>query len=246
MARLVVQHKDRDPQVYQIVGPVTVIGRGDDTDLLLPDVSVSRSHCSVRRTADGWEIKDMQSSNGTLLNGRKMQCKPLGDGDRIQIGKFLLSFEAPVGEMETNEKARELGDFSLDDERPGFLARLSTLEGPTAQGTSRLDAKSLKAARLAARLAQDAQICTVGLDEMEYSPGEAGISFGGKKGIPVKGMGIGAKVRIAWNGRSHVLVKDGGMMTRVEVNGNKIKSHVLKVGDEITVGKSAFVYKLPR
>ncbi len=243
MAKLVVQHKNREPQVFPLHKRETIIGRGDDTDLLLPDVSVSRRHCCVKESGDGYELRDLKSSNGTLLNGRKMLCKPLNHGDRIQVGKFLLSFESHAGNVEMDQTTRDLEKFHLDDERPGFLARISAIEGPAVQATGRLDAKSLKAARIAARISKDARIYTVGLDEKEYVPGENGISFG-KKGIPVQGLSLGGKVRISWTGKCHLLVKEGGMMTRLEVNGNKVKSHELKIGDELTVGRSAFVYKL--
>jgi pSer/pThr/pTyr-binding forkhead associated (FHA) protein len=243
MAKLVVNLKERDSQVYQLTASVTYIGRGDDAHLLLPDVSVSRRHCCVRQTDDGYELKDMGSSNGTLLNGRKMQCKPIEHGDRIQVGKFLLVFDNPASDTEVTSENQKLEQFNLDDERPGFLARVSAVEGPTAQSTSRLDSKGLKAARIAARLAQDARICTMDLDEKEYTPGDGGIRFGGQ-GLPVKGLGMGAKVRIAWNGKAHILMKEGGLMTRVEINGDRIKSQELKLGDELTIGRSAFVYKL--
>ena len=246
MARLIVEHENRPPQHFPLNRTETFIGRGDDSDLLLPDVSVSRKHCCVRETPDGYELEDLKSANGTLLNGRKMMCKALFHGDdKIQVGKFVLSFEAPAGDMEVARSRRGIDKFSLEDERPAYLARLSAIDGPTAQSTSRLDAKGLKAARIAARMAEDARIVAIGMDEKEYSPGVAGIEFG-KNGIPTKGLGMGAKVRIQWNGKAHVLTKESGMMTRVEVNGEKVKSQELNIGDEITVGRSAFIYRMTK
>jgi pSer/pThr/pTyr-binding forkhead associated (FHA) protein len=53
MAKLIVQHKNRDAQLFHLHKREVIIGRGENTDLLLPDVSVSRRHCSVRQTSDG-------------------------------------------------------------------------------------------------------------------------------------------------------------------------------------------------
>ena len=60
MARLIVEHENRPPQHFPLNRAETFIGRGDDSDLLLPDVSVSRKHCCVRETPDGYELEDLK------------------------------------------------------------------------------------------------------------------------------------------------------------------------------------------
>ena len=141
----------------------------------------------------------------------------------------MLSFEAPAGDMEVARSRRGIDKFSLKMNGQLISPVYRRSMDPTAQSTSRLDAKGLKAARIAARMAEDARIVAIGMDEKEYSPGVAGIEFG-KNGIPAKGLGMGAKVRIQWNGKAHVLTKEGGMMTRVEINGEKSNHKSSKLG----------------
>ena len=69
------------------------IGRADECGLPLMDSSVSRNHAELEKTDSGYLIRDLQSTNGTLVNGSLVQgdCV-LQTGDTIQIGSFLFRF----------------------------------------------------------------------------------------------------------------------------------------------------------
>ena len=71
---------------------VLTIGRDLGAALLLNDVAVSRRHAEVRPAADGYEIADAGSLNGTYVNGRSVEVQLLVDGDEVQIGRFKLAF----------------------------------------------------------------------------------------------------------------------------------------------------------
>jgi transcriptional regulator with AAA-type ATPase domain len=70
----------------------TRIGRTDDCDVVLPDEAVSRSHCIVDATDGGFELVD-RSTNGTWVNGERVQRAVLRDGDDVRIGPFLARFQ---------------------------------------------------------------------------------------------------------------------------------------------------------
>ena len=74
--------------VYTLpVGSETLIGRGDEADLPLGEARVSRSHAVIRVNPDNTVvIEDQGSSNGTFVNGTKVDKRQLEDGDRVQIG----------------------------------------------------------------------------------------------------------------------------------------------------------------
>lgn len=71
---------------------VTTIGRHADADLLLDDVTVSRNHAEVVRTADGMVLRDAGSMNGTYVAGERVDEHTLSTGDEVQIGRFKLIF----------------------------------------------------------------------------------------------------------------------------------------------------------
>lgn len=74
--------------VYTLpVGSETLIGRGDEADLPLGEARVSRRHAVIRVNSDSTVVLDDQgSSNGTFVNGTKVDQRKLEDGDRVQIG----------------------------------------------------------------------------------------------------------------------------------------------------------------
>ncbi|MCX7959523.1 MAG: FHA domain-containing protein, partial [Deltaproteobacteria bacterium] len=66
------------------------IGRLSSVNLKLEDPTVSRVHAQIEATSDGFFIKDMGSSAGTMLNGQKIDKAALNDGDEILLGKTRL------------------------------------------------------------------------------------------------------------------------------------------------------------
>jgi hypothetical protein len=70
-----------------------VIGRGTEADIRLPDTGVSRKHVDVQLEGDGAVVvEDLGSTNGTLVNGRRVGRQPLADGDVIRIGHSVLVY----------------------------------------------------------------------------------------------------------------------------------------------------------
>jgi pSer/pThr/pTyr-binding forkhead associated (FHA) protein len=79
-----------------ITGPIT-IGRASDCDLALEDPMASRKHCHIEPAVegDGWAVSDLESRNGTLVNGKTIdERRALTSGDIITIGKTHITFHA--------------------------------------------------------------------------------------------------------------------------------------------------------
>jgi two-component system, cell cycle response regulator len=69
-----------------------IIGRSTDADLCIEHDSISRQHCRVEATPEGYRIRDLQSTNGTFVNDRKVDVAYLQDGDQIRTGRVILKF----------------------------------------------------------------------------------------------------------------------------------------------------------
>lgn len=75
---------------------VVTVGRDSTNDLCLPDTSVSRFHCSIIREPGGrYVIKDLNSTNGSIVNGIQVDTAPLHHGDEIELGNYRIRFELP-------------------------------------------------------------------------------------------------------------------------------------------------------
>lgn len=75
----------------------STVGRSQDADILLDDISVSRRHAVFTRTDAGVVVKDVGSLNGTYVNRQMVDEQLLQPGDEVQIGKFRLVFYAARG-----------------------------------------------------------------------------------------------------------------------------------------------------
>lgn len=234
MANLIIQRKGKPSRVYQIEYKNTLIGRGKDTQLLLPDISVSRHHARILGENDAFSIQDLGSQNGTTVNGERITTHQLQNGDQIQLGKFMLVFEC-------REAMGGFDDYTLTA-RTGFLERISSLEGEGAASTTQLSKSDLDKVRGAMKIREMATVQSLADPSQQWAPGESGIRFG-ENGIPAKGIG-GGSVAIAWDGKVHVLLKISGLLTTVKINGKSIKKQELKAGDTLQVGKSMFRYEI--
>jgi pSer/pThr/pTyr-binding forkhead associated (FHA) protein len=76
-----------------------VIGRSKSCNLRLPSADASRRHAEVVGVKGSYLLRDLRSTNGTFLNGERIQERQLRPGDRIQIGGDVITFcqvEAPI------------------------------------------------------------------------------------------------------------------------------------------------------
>ena len=71
-----------------------IVGRDPDCDLTIGERSVSRQHAKFDRTSDGFMITDLDSTNGTCVNGVKITSQELRSGDRIRIGGRIFKYIA--------------------------------------------------------------------------------------------------------------------------------------------------------
>jgi len=77
------------------------IGREKDNDLVLSSTDVSRHHAEIVLKGDSIAIIDLQSKNGTYVNGKKIDKSKLKVGDSIQIGSYVLEVDVMRDEAET-------------------------------------------------------------------------------------------------------------------------------------------------
>jgi hypothetical protein len=77
-----------------LTGQSMTIGRSRDCDVIVEDPNISRKHAAVQRSGSSWVIEDLGSTNGVLVNGRRVGApQPLHPGDRIELGTSEIVYD---------------------------------------------------------------------------------------------------------------------------------------------------------
>jgi two-component system cell cycle response regulator len=93
-ARLVILNGGFEGMTYDLSMEEVVIGRNPTTDITLLDEGISREHALILYDEDapGFVVEDLQSTNGTKVNGKRVRSTALAEGDQIQIGQTIFRF----------------------------------------------------------------------------------------------------------------------------------------------------------
>jgi hypothetical protein len=115
MTKLIAQ----DGTEYRITSPVTTIGR-EDCDIVLPDDDlISRRHAKIERQGDQLALVDMNSTNGTFVDGTPVQAPhTLQPGDLIQLGDSTLTVVLETKKSRPTRAMREPPDMATPAQPP--------------------------------------------------------------------------------------------------------------------------------
>ena len=80
-----------DPATFRLPsGSVKTIGRSTGAEFMLDAPLVSRLHCQLSATNDAIQVKDLDSTNGTFVNGKRITSATLRAGDVLKVGRVDL------------------------------------------------------------------------------------------------------------------------------------------------------------
>ncbi len=97
-------------------GQSVTVGRSSKCDIQILNPSVSSIHCEIVDTADGWMVRDLHSTNGTFVNGRRVgDGEVIKDGDEIKVGNVTIRVRMIEG-MLRSEAATEVAAEPVTEE----------------------------------------------------------------------------------------------------------------------------------
>jgi pSer/pThr/pTyr-binding forkhead associated (FHA) protein len=73
-----------------------VIGRGRSADMVIAEPTISRAHAAIGYDDRGFYVQDLGSTNGTLINGVRIDTQPLKNADEIQMGRLIVRVTLPA------------------------------------------------------------------------------------------------------------------------------------------------------
>ena len=96
--KLVVESGKTSQREYILVRDETTIGRASKNDIAISDISMSRHHVAIDKFPEGFRLRDLESGNGTILNGYRIRVAQLRNGDIIEVGSIRFRFEQTGGD----------------------------------------------------------------------------------------------------------------------------------------------------
>ncbi len=151
---------DLPPQVYEIEQEYTHVGRAANNEIPLPYPSISNRHCMLIQSGPEIVLRDLNSSNGTYVNGEIASEVVLRPGDVIQLGTVQMKFEPGVRRPK----------LTKPEEPPPDKARG---ELKTQVGTGALFYQTMKLPSAPARQSRTGKV----KDDSVYVKGESAISY---------------------------------------------------------------------
>ena len=204
------------------------IGRDATCEIVIDNIGASRRHAVVEKTPEGYVLSDLQSHNGTFVNGEKVFHHRLADNDEFFIGKYAFQFEA----LEPVVAVADTGPVHHSAPSPAAMPDM----------TFRLDRKEIDrimglSARGAApqlvQLAPEVEKKSCILEKSYYVIG-ADESAETKAPVLFSPAKAGVLVRTDQGWRAV------GLSRKLKVNGKRAQDVPLQDGDLIQLGKRRF------
>ena len=231
MPKIIIRLPNQKDQKNRFAKNEILIGRGEECDLILPNVSVSRTHAAIRLDREGATITDIGSENGIRVNGVEKKDIRLNSGDELLIGHFSLVF---LGDRQEDKFYRGRAVVYFPKYEPRHVQ-------PTQEKTHKLSIKE------AQRIMREKSIlnsgCVVDHRGRKLFPEANPMTFGGKNAmVHTRGVWVrGAVALLQWNGKQHCMEKKGWWFS-MKINGVAKKTSVLTSKDHIQIGRSTFKY----
>jgi pSer/pThr/pTyr-binding forkhead associated (FHA) protein len=109
MAELQILNSKDQWKTFEVKGPRFLIGRRENCHMVLKDGWISREHTLIMETTPGeFTVKDLQSENGTFVNGTRITESPLNDQDRLRVGRTEMLFLNRKGSSTPRTPSRQI------------------------------------------------------------------------------------------------------------------------------------------
>jgi len=220
--RLTVVFKGKTVERREVDKARFVIGRSRETDLVIDNLGVSRAHTEILFENGAAVLRDLNSNNGTFVNGRRVTKHHLNDGDEIAMGKFLITFQGEERDDEEEEVEPE--------EAKGGGEHTIAIDSRLMEQRQRERASKLKAYLVHGGSDQRR---TIVLDRSVFTIGKASST-----NLRVGGFFTAKKHCIIFRDETSFRLIDTSQKGRTLLNEMSIDDERLKDGDTIRIGRN--------
>lgn len=232
MACLIIREMGQPDRRFELVKELTIVGRGRDAELILPNSGVSKQHLKILHDGQETRIHNISQKNPTLLNGDPVDTATLKTYDHLHISRFTLIYfgnpKNPVGYAFEGKRVQEYPDYNRNSSKNRDDA------------TFKMSAATVQKIAAREHLLRNVKLLS---DEVNITPEKGKITFGKGGDVPIGGWLVtGIAAEVEWTGTAHTLRKIAGFVA-VKVNGEKVKEERdLVIGDSFQIGGTDFRY----
>jgi pSer/pThr/pTyr-binding forkhead associated (FHA) protein len=226
MPEIIVKLGDTIVQRYHFEGDKEVIsiGRARDNDIIVENLSVSRNHARIRFQDQKYVLTDLNSANGSFVNGVKVSKTELTDEDIISIGKHKLHFLDKDGASATGSASSPIDEVDQIDSAPEPV------------GASAGDAGEGPGVLAVTRGKQTNQI-------FRLKPGENSIGRALENDIRLHDWFVSKNHAVIVWSEGHFVLRDMGSWRGTTINGAPAREAKLKDNDEIVFGTTVVQFR---
>ncbi|RLB42411.1 MAG: FHA domain-containing protein [Deltaproteobacteria bacterium] len=233
MAKFVLMFNKQVIQEFPLNKGSVTIGRNEENDITIENLAVSGFHARVDKTGRDYILTDLQSTNGTFVNDKKIFSHKLSHGDNIIIGKHTLLFLAPELQAEDAEADSGPVDLNktmmLDTERQRELLAKQEKTSPPPKKPEKIGVLSFL---------DGSKVGEVELKKKLTRIGKASTSE-----VRLSGLFMGSTAATISKRPTGYTITFTGGLTKLKVNGEVVKGSIpLKDFDTIELGSYKFQF----
>jgi pSer/pThr/pTyr-binding forkhead associated (FHA) protein len=235
MIKLILKLKDTKIEEFNLEKSIINIGRSKENDIVIDNIAVSRKHAQIElKEGSGYILRDLHSSNGTILNGGQIDANDheLHDGDAIGIAKFEILIQGLAKTPQAVPKAIPEADVE------GTMIFDAARRKPTLEPAASPEPKVFHWPVLSAVKGP------LKGKEFKITKEVTTVGKGAQDDIRAEGWFVSSpQAKISRHGDRFYISHVGGFLSSTKVNGIEIKEdHILKNKDEVEIGNCAFVF----
>lgn len=243
MLQFTVFHNDEPIKTYEFDAPPIGIGRLPENEIPLASISISRRHTRIEQdTANQYAISDLNSLNGTFINGKKVKKGKLSNGDKISVGKYSILFEIASRENnpeETNAFSNQEVEVRLQD------IRLEDVDESAEENNDEEKHDDVEEIQVPQTPVEEKPKIPVLIEtnkHVVYNIDKSIMTIGSSEqdDVFVEGFLISDGHAVLEKEGTDIWIHGKKLMGRFKVNNKKVNKHKLKHKDRIEIGTSTF------
>jgi pSer/pThr/pTyr-binding forkhead associated (FHA) protein len=237
MAKFVVFYNGEPQKTYELDEPVISIGRLPENTISIPNMGVSRRHVKIEEDPDRkYLLVDLNSLNGTFVNGKRVKKILLSSGDKITIGKFTILYEEN-GKGSSLEGSEQIPrGISIQNTDSIVSPLVKTKVPPLPQHTQPVTLVAPGQEKESTAVLIETNKHVVYKLDKPYMT----IGSGEEDDVFVSGFMIGEGQAMVELQEDGILLSASKLMGKIKVNGKSIRSHFLQHKDRVEIGSSTF------